>query len=167
MAVVRDERGRFVKGQPPHNVKPKLRKVCAACGKVFYVRPSWDRVQTCSRSCARKGKPSPWKGRSPSAETREKQRLAKLGIRGEDHWNWRGGAGTERHQLMQQDEYKQWRRGVFERDDYTCHECGVRGGYLEAHHIQSWAEYPELRYELTNGLTLCRRCHRKGGGYHG
>ena len=52
-----------------------------------------------------------------------------------------------------------WRRAVFERDNYTCQWCGVRGSYLEADHIKPWAYFPDLRFELSNGRTLCRLCH--------
>lgn len=53
------------------------------------------------------------------------------------------------------------RTACFERDDYTCQHCSVRGGvYLEAHHIQEWCNYPDLRLDVSNLLTLCRRCHK-------
>lgn len=58
-------------------------------------------------------------------------------------------------------EAKQWRKSVFERDNYTCQKCSVRGTYLEADHIKPFAYYPELRYEISNGRTLCRPCHNK------
>ena len=54
-----------------------------------------------------------------------------------------------------------WRKAVFDRDDYTCQICGIRGTYLEADHIKRFAEYPELRFEISNGRTLCRPCHMK------
>lgn len=57
--------------------------------------------------------------------------------------------------------YKEWRRKVFERDFYTCAICGKVGGELNAHHIKPYAYYPELRYEVNNGITLCKNCHKK------
>ena len=57
-------------------------------------------------------------------------------------------------------EYVQWRTSVFERDDYTCQLCAKRGVRLEAHHKKSWAKHPELRYEVSNGITLCYECHK-------
>lgn len=59
------------------------------------------------------------------------------------------------------EEYKEWRKNVFERDDYTCRHCGEKGCRLNAHHILSYANFPELRYELENGITLCEDCHKK------
>lgn len=57
-------------------------------------------------------------------------------------------------------EYKQWRKAVFERDDYTCRNCRRRGVRINAHHIKPYAYYPELRYEVRNGITLCATCHK-------
>ena len=61
--------------------------------------------------------------------------------------------------------YIAWRRAVLERDGYRCRSCGVqckkheRG--LAAHHVMEWAMHPALRFDISNGLTLCRRCHMK------
>jgi len=54
--------------------------------------------------------------------------------------------------------YNEWRKFVFERDNYICQKCKEKGR-LEAHHILSWKNYPELRYELNNGITLCLAHH--------
>jgi 5-methylcytosine-specific restriction endonuclease McrA len=51
---------------------------------------------------------------------------------------------------------------VFERDNYKCIWCGdSRGGNLEADHIKPWSKYPEFRYKVSNGRTLCKKCHKK------
>ena len=52
-----------------------------------------------------------------------------------------------------------WSKAVIARDDYTCQDCGKRGGKLHAHHIKRWSDFPELRFELSNGTTLCPPCH--------
>ena len=51
-----------------------------------------------------------------------------------------------------------WRDSVYKRDDYTCQGCGAKES-LCAHHIVRWKDSKELRFELTNGLTVCRECH--------
>lgn len=70
--------------------------------------------------------------------------------------------------------YKVWRTSVYERDNYTCQMCNARGCRLNAHHIKSYARFPSLRYDVSNGVTLCESCHkfvhsRKGvaGKWHG
>jgi hypothetical protein len=65
-------------------------------------------------------------------------------------------------------EYKEWRRSVFIRDEFTCQKCQQIGGKLEAHHIKKFHKYTDLRYTVTNGLTLCRPCHMEehGRGRH-
>jgi ribosomal protein L37AE/L43A len=79
---------------------------------------------------------------------------------GKDHPNWTGG-GTKRHRLMGRKKYILWRTAVFMKDDYTCQKCGARGKYMQADHIKPWAKYPELRYAIDNGRTLCVECHRQ------
>lgn len=159
----RDTQGRFLKGCPTMGTskKEKIVKICK-CGKEFSVKPSLDRVKHCSQSCAKKGNPSPNKGVIASKETREKQRIAKLGIRGKNHHNYRGYHNkSDRKIAMSQDEYVQWRKAVFQRDDYTCQCCNKRGCELHADHIVPWSASVELRYNLNNGRTLCVDCHRQ------
>lgn len=118
------------------------------------------------------------KGKKHNEETKAKMREKALGRkhteasrrlislhnktpRGKDNPHWKGGTGTERHRLMNQKEYILWRTAVFVRDDYTCQSCNIRGGELNADHIKPWSLYPELRYAIDNGRTLCIDCHRQ------
>lgn len=80
--------------------------------------------------------------------------------RGANNPKWKGGISPLRAKANSSVEYQTWRRSVFERDDYTCQECGDRGGRLQAHHIEWWSENEDLRYEVANGKTLCLDCHR-------
>lgn len=104
-------------------------------------------------------------GKQFSPEIRKKMSVAQSG---EKHWNWRGGISPENHLLRKGLKYKIWREKVFERDNFTCYECGARNGkgkniYLEADHILPFAHsgYKSYRFEVWNGRTLCRECHRK------
>ena len=62
-------------------------------------------------------------------------------------------------------EMSDWRKKVFERDDYTCKECGVKGGKLQADHILPYSLFEEYRWDLDNGRTLCVDCHKKTDTY--
>lgn len=86
-------------------------------------------------------------------------------LSGDKHPNWQGGITPENLRIRRCREYKLWRTAVFERDNYTCVFCGIRGGYLEADHIKSFAHYPELRLAIDNGRTLCKKCHRTTESY--
>ena len=58
--------------------------------------------------------------------------------------------------------YTEWRDAVYKRDNYICQDCGAHG-QMNAHHIKRWSSYPELRYDVDNGKTVCFDCHAK---YH-
>lgn len=56
--------------------------------------------------------------------------------------------------------YREWRNKVLIRDGYRCQKCGARNVSMHAHHIKPYADYPELRLDVDNGITLCADCHR-------
>jgi len=64
------------------------------------------------------------------------------------------------HHQSNNRKYREWREAVFERDNYSCKNCGKIKCYLEAHHIKTWVDYPSFRYKVDNGITLCKRCHK-------
>lgn len=110
------------------------------------------------------GENNPMYGKSRTKEEKEKishTRVKKGVAKKEQNPNWRGGISKNRKTEMATTQYKNWRTSVFERDDYTCCICGTRGGNLEAHHIVSWISNQTLRYDISNGQTLCRKCHIK------
>jgi transposase-like protein len=97
---------------------------------------------------------------------RRDARLAHKGVQaGEKNPAWKGGTTPERQQLYKTEEWKTLLKTVYARDNYTCQHCGrgtIGGKGLRssvAHHIKSFAEYPDLRTEMTNLVTLCRECH--------
>jgi len=106
-------------------------------------------------------------GKKHTKETKKKisiitrQRTPK----GENHLRWKGGNGRCM-QLYTGIGYKAWRKDVFERDNYTCRKCNDnKGGNLEAHHKITFKECLEknngLEFNVDNGTTLCKKCHRK------
>ncbi len=89
-----------------------------------------------------------------------------LGGRGENCHLWKGGITPINRKIRQSLEYKLWRESVFKRDNFTCIWCGARNGngkkiILNADHIKPFALFPELRFAIDNGRTLCVDCHRK------
>jgi len=109
------------------------------------------------------GEQSHMHGRKMSENAR---RLMAERSRGEKSAFWKGGVSPEHERLRKTKEYKDWRAAVFERDGYTCQMCGDRSvtGHrirLHADHIKPFAAYPELRFDIDNGRTLCEPCHRK------
>lgn len=90
---------------------------------------------------------------------------------GEESPVWKGGVAVERNERATYD-YLNWRNKVFHRDNYTCQCCGNRSHRnnpvkLNSHHIYNWKDYPELRYELSNGIKLCDKCHFKFHSLYG
>lgn len=86
-------------------------------------------------------------------------------MKGKNHWNWKGGSTPKNVTIRLSLEYKLWREAVFKRDNYTCQTCGKRGVIIHADHIKPFAYFPELRFEISNGRTLCISCHKKTESY--
>lgn len=107
-------------------------------------------------SKAKKGKPTARKGKSIQWVIGEKNR------------HWKGGITPINEKIRKSIEYRLWRECIFKRDNYTCTCCKEKekvSGRLEAHHIKPFAQFPELRFAIDNGQTLCKECHKKTDTY--
>ena len=102
-------------------------------------------------------------GKKHSEETKAKMSLSHG--RGEKHHSWIKDRtllkiGREKSYDTQ---YKYWMLGVKNRDGWKCkihnQDCS---GRLEAHHILDWITFPELRYDINNGIALCHAHHPRG-----
>lgn len=85
--------------------------------------------------------------------------------KGELSPTWKGG--VKHHRVERSTfEYRQWRKNVFKKDSYTCQCCGDKSGNghrveLCSHHIKNWKDNIDIRYDVENGITLCKVCHNK------
>ena len=132
---------------------------CLICDNEFWRKPCAIKKgnnKFCSKECYFKWQ----KGRKRSVGFREKckeSRLKRAHLYTIDKLNrfWRSS-----------NEYKSWRQIVFKRDDWTCQKCGARSKKdcyvrIEAHHKKPFSTFPELRFIVDNGETLCKKCHDK------
>lgn len=172
----------------PREVKP-----CNNCGKKFHrAASSFARYKKyyCSRKCRAddiRGKSkgeafketlrraSYWKGRHLPDEMRRKisetrRRLKITPPSGMSSPLWKGGKLGWNRIMRNRKEYRVWREAVFTRDNWTCINCGLRSRVglgktviLNADHIKPFAYFPALRFEISNGRTLCVPCHKEIG----
>lgn len=140
------------------------------------LRPRWDSAEFKEQARQR------MLGVKPTLATVEKRRQSRAGYRhsdetrrkiaasqkqGANHPLWKGGKRSPNELFRKSVEYKIWRDAVYRRDDFTCQECGKRGGKLNADHIKPFALFPDLRLAIDNGRTLCLKCHRATETYGG
>ena len=100
------------------------------------------------------------KGRHHSEETKRKMSEAR---RGSKNANWKNGATEKIRGIRRSPEYYQFRNAVLKRDNYECQKCQSKEK-LNVHHIKSILDFPELIFEIKNGITLCEKCHIKEEG---
>lgn len=137
---------RFV-GQIKH-----IKKACFVCGKEFEIHPS-DMAKSmnggsfCSQGCAK-----------VFQSTRQT---------GKNNPCWKGGVTKEYTLIRTSPKAREWAKAIFQRDNFTCQKCGVRGNTLNAHHIKDFANHTELRFDINNGITLCEKCHREHHKFKG
>ena len=96
------------------------------------------------------------RGKRHSKQTRDKMSKSR---QGPQNSNWRGGLTAKKRGLKRSPEYYQWRKMVLRRDNEICQKCHIPKS-KQVHHIQPFKEFPSLRFDVSNGLTLCLGCHK-------
>ena len=164
----KEERKANAKGR----VKKSVEVSCLDCRKIWMKRydmiPKWNgRCVNCCHKYKHSSEEQKIKCRDNLKKQREinPEKYLPTPKYGENHWNWQGGLTTESNKIRQSKDYKEWRKLVFIRDDYTCQLCSERGGKLHADHIKPFSLFPDLRLDITNGRTLCVECHKNTDTY--
>jgi hypothetical protein len=168
-------------------------KNCLVCNNIFYKRKNlgigvWSKQKYCSIKCSgiaqlnipkktkhteefKKAVSLRHKGKITSPETRRKMSVSSKGSKS---FLWKGGISSDYHLQRSCVESKLWREAVIRRDNSTCIWCLKKSGWdkdekikvvLHADHIKPFLNYPELRFAIDNGRTLCAECHRKTDTY--
>lgn len=115
-----------------HFNNKQVKLICSICGLEYKVKNyRKDKSKTCSNKCL-----AVYRGQL---------------LQGENHHNWKGGISDRNRDA------KKWAFDIVDRDK-KCIKCGNTEN-LHAHHIKSFSEYPDLRYDINNGITLCKKCH--------
>ena len=147
-------------GKTPWNkgklIKPKSARHCEKCAVAFFGRSG---RRFCSVSCSRKGNTY---GSANLGQKRGQIKTHSNHPSGKQHYKWiadRSSLKTSRKQAYDV-RYREWMRSVKNRDGWKCRIANKDClGNVEAHHILRWSDYPELRYEVGNGISLCNHHH--------
>jgi 5-methylcytosine-specific restriction endonuclease McrA len=106
---------------------------------------------------AKKGQTSPRKGVKLSQETKDRISKSKKGqLKGDKHPMWKDGRSYFRGEG-----WRELRQKVWERDDYTCQECGKKKCLLIAHHIKPYNKKDKNTNNMKNLISLCFSCHTR------
>ena len=117
----------------------RVNKNCENCLSIYQVVPAREKTtRFCSKTCF---------GKYFRGEKSCHYKLDRTALRmGDDRFT------DYRHKV--------WAKEVKNRDKWSCRIADNNcDGRLEAHHILPWNNFPELRYEVNNGITLCRHHH--------
>lgn len=147
-------------------------KICQVCNKIINYtikigKLAWNKRKFCSLQCKRlawkpynKGSTSWNKNKKMTNSTRVKMSQSKTR---EKHPNWKNGKTAKNQVERNRPQYKKWVFKIYQRDQFTCQfpGCKQKKEKINAHHIKTWAKYPELRFSIENGITLCVKCHKR------
>jgi 5-methylcytosine-specific restriction endonuclease McrA len=149
----------------PNYPKTSIKKNCLNCGIEMWIeqnRLKSGRGKFCTAACRRLGIFT----QEVRKKMSDKKKGKPSGRGGERCHFWKGGVTEVNRVIRMSTEMRNWKRAVFERDNYTCIWCGTKGD-INADHIKPFATYPDLRFDVDNGRTLCVPCHKKTDTYGG
>ena len=161
----------FKKGYTPHNKGMKGFRTSGSFQKghkgywLEKERPPFSEKCKEKMSKTKTGNKHPMYGKKHKKESIEKMSISRKGkYKGAKSANWKGGITPENKRIRSSIEFRLWREAVFARDNWTCQKCRIKSGngeavFLHPHHIKNFAEYPEFRFAIDNGITFCKKCH--------
>ena len=154
----------------------EINKICESCFRIFTIKPCREKkrpVKFCSMSCyARKiikicgicnnyYKAQRWNIKSKFCSKKCAGKAVSLRLSGSGSHTWKGGITPQRVIDRNTPEIREWKRGIFRKDGFSCVLCGKHGGYLIADHFPfPFYKYPNKRTNLENGRTLCLDCDK-------
>lgn len=148
-----------------NDISKKKKIACIRCGKIVFRFNSQSRPQKyCSRKCYLS---------SPYYSEIQSSKMIARNLVGAKNPSWEGGKTDISEKIRNSTRYTQYRKSVFERDNFTCVKCGKRGGVLNAHHKLYLSDIIEIfgiksmndaiqcamLWDVSNGQTVCRKCH--------
>lgn len=185
---MRNKRGEFVKGQIPWNKNKKGLQIAWNKGKKNLIvlkrnkennpmknpeirqkvskklkgKSAWNKGLKSGNygNGFKKGMKGYWSSKKrPKLHSEEWKKILSERLKGEKSHFWKGGISPENHLIRNGLNYKLWHKSVLQRDNFTCQKYGLRGGKLHSHHINNFADFPELRFAIDNGITLSKKAH--------
>lgn len=113
-------------------------KKCADCGK-----PITSKATRC-KSCFSKWAIEEFQG----------------GLRKENNPNWKGGVKRRESQLGRStQQYLAYRQAVLDLYENLCGACGKDGHLIVHHYHYPYAQFPDYRMDLANGVPMHWKCH--------
>lgn len=190
--------------------KVRSKKICPICNNAFFLRPSISKIRKfCSRKCMGiwmsrnlKGKNSHnWKNGISKPKCIDCGKIIWIGFKrclrcaskGKLNRNWKGGITPIRGLIHSLKEYKEWKFAILKKCNFTCQDCGKRGGRnLDVHHypksyselvgefLKQYNQFSPIEdketllrlamthqpfWDIDNAIILCRKCHQKTKNY--